>query len=789
MNETSSRRRHAAPAAARTGRRPAPSGGRPRPADLVDAGFLLALTALALLGLRTTYSGSGYLLTGLAAAAIGIGLSYLSTARRWPVLISLLLLVIAYFLFGGLLVLRSQAPGGVAPSGSVLSDLATGLIHVWRQLLTTLPPVAGNGPLLLPAYLIGLITGGVGFLVARRWSRPAGALLLPLIALAAVILLGTVTPAARIVQGVGFGVVALAWLIVRAQRRRPGGRAVRLQPSRIALSAGMIAVAGVGAWQLGPQLPGHDQHRVVLRNYVTTPFDIAQFPSPLVGFRAFTKDANVLYDQPLFHVAGLPTGQTVQLATLDSYNGSVWTATNATVPTGPDQPLDAFQRVGSRIETGASGAPATVTVTIDAAYADSANLAAWLPMAGTADSIKFSGPDAAAEAQQFRYNLATGSGVVAGGLPKGASYTVSTLIDNPTLPADAAPAGTPTLSSERDAFVSSRADQWSVKISGVVDQVQAVARYLRQHGAYSDGGPGQTQYLPGHSVGRLTSFLNAPQLVGDDEQYAATFALMSNYLGLPARVVLAASPEADGTVEGKDVQALVQVEVRSSSGSEWVTIPRSQFMPDQTKTPDKQPPQTVQNAQAAVVPPPNPVQPPNTLDQVSQPDQNVVGAAPDPKTKHQQWQLPGWVRPVLEYAGIPILALLVLAGLIVAAKSGRRRRRRRRGTPAQRLAMGWRELLDYARDFGTTVPVEATRREQATAVGSRLGENATATVLPLARAADAGVFGPTDPQPQDAESYWRDVDSARRGLRRGRGFWSRIRAAISLRSWRRAATS
>jgi len=59
---------------------------------------------------------------------------------------------------------------------------------------------------------------------------------------------------------------------------------------------------------------------------------------------------------------------------------------------------------------------------------------------------------------------------------------------------------------------------------------------------YSDGAGDEAQYLPGHSIGRLTTFLTGIQLVGDDEQYAAIFALMTNFLGVPARVVLAPSP-------------------------------------------------------------------------------------------------------------------------------------------------------------------------------------------------------------------------------------------------------
>ena len=52
----------------------------------------------------------------------------------------------------------------------------------------------------------------------------------------------------------------------------------------------------------------------------------------------------------------------------------------------------------------------------------------------------------------------------------------------------------------------------------VLARVLSVAAYLHQDGAWSDGGPGESEFLPGHSLGRLNVFLNSAQVVGDDEQ-------------------------------------------------------------------------------------------------------------------------------------------------------------------------------------------------------------------------------------------------------------------------------
>jgi hypothetical protein len=751
----------------------APTSARPLAARaVVDAAFVLGLTAIALYGLRTTYSGTGYLVTGVVAAVLGVAVASLVTAVRGPAWVVLPLLPIAYFLLGGAIAL-----GHPVPTGAVLDQLASVLVGGWKELLTTLPPVAGSGRLLAIPYVLGLLAGVVGAGTAQHTNTRFAPALGPALALVAVLLLGTAQPAAKVWQGVAFSCAVVCW----AALRRPDARPITFSispgtPQRAVIGLLVLTIAGVGAVWLGPRLPGNSGHRVVLRDYVKPPFDIAAYPSPLAGFRKYTKDAHLLYDQTLFTERGLPSGVPVRLATLDAYDGSVWGATNGTVPSGPGQPIDAFQRVGSRI--GTSGGPdVRATVTIDAPYASASDIDAWVPSVGTLRSITFTGANGHAHEEQFRYNLATGAGVVADRFAAGDRYTIQARATSRALPKDAAPYGSPTIDPAQDAFVASRANQWSARTSGVIPQALAVARYMRDNGAYSDGGPGEAQYLPGHSAGRLTSFLNAQQLVGDDEQYAAAYALICNYLGLPARVVLLAEPEANGRVQGKDVHTAVEVHVRSGGSASWIMIARSQFMPDQTKKPNKQPPQTVQDAHAAVVPPPNPVQPPSTLDEPDRPEQNTqhLGKLP----REHPGALSGWFGAVVLYAGIPVAALALIALLIIGTKWRRRALRRSRGPVPDRFDAGWRELMDCARDLGATVPTGRTRQEQATALASRpAGEVASG----LAAAADAGVFGPGDPPPEAAAEFWQHVDGARRTLTRAAGRAGRLRAALNLRS-------
>jgi hypothetical protein len=141
------------------------------------------------------------------------------------------------------------------------------------------------------------------------------------------------------------------------------------------------------------------------------------------------------------------------------------------------------------------------------------------------------------------------------------------------------------------------------------------------------------------------------------------------------------------------------------------------------------------------------------------------------------FHLPGFVVAAARWGGPPLLIIGLGCGLIIGLKARRRHARRTTGTPAARLAKGWREIVDCARDLGTVMPGGRTRREQGALLGG-LG------VAPLAHAADAHVFGPTEPPEREAEAYWQEVDKARKQMSHDVGRWRRIRAALSLASFR-----
>jgi hypothetical protein len=262
-------------------------------------------------------------------------------------------------------------------------------------------------------------------------------------------------------------------------------------------------------------------------------------------------------------------------------------------------------------------------------------------------------------------------------------------------------------------------------------------------------------------------------MVGDDEQYAVTMALMAGELGIPARVVMGFYPDEDQAqkgvfaANGNSLHAWVEV---AFDGVGWLpfdpTPPEDQVPNDQTTKPKADPkPQVLQ--------PPPPVQepvdlPPTVPDDREGEDEDNPAAA-----------ILGLIAAI---GGISLLSIAVLMApfiVIAALKAKRRRERLEAERAADRISGGWDELVDRAVDFGTPVRPGATRSEDADVVGTAFEEPRVAT---LARRADVEVFGPTDPTPTEVEEFWRQVDEIVDGMRERSTFWGRVRAGVSMRS-------
>ncbi|GAA1926797.1 DUF3488 and transglutaminase-like domain-containing protein [Nocardioides hwasunensis] len=746
----------------------------------IDIAFTLLLVVVALTALGTSFTGSSYLVVGVLGAVIAVVVTHLTRAAGWPIISAVVICLVLFFLLGGPLCLRSLGDTSVLPGASTLGRVADEAIFGWKDLLTTLPPIDGDGPLLVLPWMAGMVAGLVGLGLAQLPVRRAWlAALLPVLGLTLVlsgaIVVGVRHPQSLLLQGSVFAGLALAWLAVRARRASADVQGGSASYVRGVGAVVMLAVAAGIAFPASAFFAGDEGDRAVARNWIEPPFDIGKYPSPLAGFRQYVDlkgrtDPTNVYDKTLFDIEGVEPGTLVRFATMDRYDGMVWGATDDALP-GPAD--DSFQRVSSTIDNPVEGDEVEVTITLDEGYKG-----VWLPTVGALQSMDFLTGDARAKAEIFRYNLATSTAVVPSGLQRGDRYTFTAIEPDAELTPETVASADVTGLPPTATFIQGPAEKWTEEAGpDPMARVLAAAAHLKREGKYSDGiGRTERIYVAGHSAWRLSDeFVNAPQIVGNDEQYAATMALIATSIGVPARVVLGATVPEGGRVTGKDVSAWV--ELRAADGS-WRTLPTDAFM--STTPPADQIPETNTPMSGTVIPPPNPIPPPSDAGEQSDADlkeRRATRKNADEDDEGLIVGLPAWVGVVLTYVGGPLLLLALLLGAIVGLKAVRRHRRRSADSPSARFVGAWRELVDHARDLGQVVPLgpTVTRREQS--VGIVSGE-----AVALARRADSFVFGPSTPEVAAATTYWASVDAERRAMSAGVGRRQRLLAAISLRS-------
>lgn len=737
--------------------------GRPAGRATVDVVCLVGTLALVLAPLLEVYGG----LTALPALAggllLGTTVAALGAARRWSAITVVAAVVVVFVLAGGALAAPSTTVAGVIPTPSTVLDLARGAASTWKQVLTLQPPVGSDGTLLVAAYLLALVGSCLAVSVAlraRTGAAAASAAIVPVAALVATIVLGTRRPiVAPVVTGVVLVVVLLPWAAWRAGL---------LRARRVVATGALVAVA-VAAGIVGAPVVVGATDRLVVRDEMVPPFDPRDYPSPLSAFREFVKE-----DAPLFTVSGLPENARVRLATMDRYDGVVWNVAGD----GSAQASGEFRRVGSEIDTTVRGDRAHVEFTVDELTG------VWLPTVGQATAFDISDPDAASA---LRYNDATGGAVLTGGVHDGLEYGIDVVVPrepaaNEVGDAPKSDIAQPALVGVPDAATATAADV-ARDAGSPVQITETLEAWLAEEGYFSHGVQvSGTESLSGHGADRITSLLVGDLMVGDGEQYAAAMALMVREMGLPARVVLGFIPEpgaGDGPVEvtGEDIQAWVEV---AFQGYGWVPFDPTP-PPEQTPQEEDQEKPSEPNPQVVQPPPPPPgaVTPPDEdteQPQTDEPDETDDGSA-------LFWR-------IARAAGIAAIPLLLLASpllVVIALKALRRRRRRRSPDPVARVAGGWDEVLDTARDLRRPVGALATRNESARALAASFadvpgGALVATRVGALARSADHAVFSANEPSGAHATAYWADVQQTVEAMTRSVGWRRRVRARVSTAS-------
>lgn len=697
-----------------------------------DILVLGTLSLLGVLGLETSFGDYNFLVAGLGGLLVGTIVAIACSVFRLGLLVSILAAVIAYFLLGTPFTMPHDGVLVVLPSLQSIAGLGLGAVFGWSDIVTLSTPV--EAPYYMPVlpYFAAWLVAVVGTMLAVRWLptrnrtvwRSSVLLIGPVLLYLAGILMGTDEAYYAGIRGVAFAVITLVWLGWRHASAGAGaaadsadaGAAPRAPSQLLRRKATGTAIVVAGAVLVGSLAgaalaPVQDDNRYVLRNEIQPPFDPLQFPSPLAGFRSYTK---MLTDTPLFTVEGLSTGEVLRLASMDSYDGKLW---NVAGPGSATVGAGSFRLVGRTIPeppliTSAQSSTVTISVT---GYSD-----VWLPGVGYPTTIDFADSASAASAENLRYNAGTGTAVLTSGVRKGYRYQVKaelqqTYKDEDLEAVPVARVNLPPVENIPDVVVA-KAVEFIGDAETPIDQLRAIEKALKtqgflSHGLASDGVPSRA----GHGADRIDELFTRSQMVGDQEQYAAAMALMARNLGFPARVVMGFAPDvpegaASVDITGNDVTAWVEVAFDKIG---WVPFNPT---PDKTDVPQDQTPKPKS------VPQPQVRQPPRTDNQSD--DLLTAVEIDDTKKddKDKQFLLPGWAWALMGIAAIPLVAFFGPLLVIALLKARRRRRRKNRGSGDERVAGAWDELADGYAELGFEVPRASTRRQVATRLESQLAE-------------------------------------------------------------------
>jgi transglutaminase-like putative cysteine protease len=737
----------------------------------VNTVMLWLATIVAASALWPIYASTAFLVMVAVALAVGTLIAILGAIFRWPAFVVMLATVVGFFAVGVPVAVPSKAQFGVLPTLSGLADLVTGVALGWKQLLTITLPVGAYEALLVPAFVLVLVSTVVGLTVALRARWGELGVLSPIVLFIVATAFGPEFPDRPVVAPIALMVIVLFWLVwFRWYRRRTairmlisrtgdaavGGEAPVAGLRTVIAAGAIMAVASVGAVAGAAALPP-SADRTVLRTTIVQPFDPRDYVSPLAGFRSFWRPNEV--DSSQFSVDGLPAGDRIRLATMDTYDGIVFSVGSGDVSTESGS----FTRVPYRFDqSGVDGDRVSITVTIDS-YAG-----VWLPTVGQFESIEFAGDAAADKRNAFYYNDVTGTAAVIGGLSQGDSYTLTAVI--PRQPAvdqwDTLTPGSATVPTPASvpSEIATKLDEYTADVEGAGAKLAAMIAGLSAEGYISHGvGADEPASRSGHAADRIAQLLSAPRMIGDAEQYAVAAALMANQLGFPARVVLGFQPQTS-VVRGSDVSAWIEV---STAQFGWVALDPT---PPVREIPDEQPPDNAQVSRPPTIVPP-PVIDSERFDRQTTPD--------------SEQELPPDLDPVLQallvllrVTGWVLLAAAIIVApflLIIAAKLRRRHLRRRAPGTIEQISGGWQEFEDSVIDHGLSPATSATRSEVAAIAGGVQSQV-------LAAVADRAIFSPDEPAPSDVDSVWRAVDELHASLDEGLTRWQKLKARISLRS-------
>ncbi len=725
----------------------------------------LWLTAIVIIGatwFSPVYDGFRFMayvgLAGVCSAGVELALT------RWQVdaVFRLPAHLLAVVLSGQAALFWSQSLLGL-PTPASVAAFARAAVGGWTELLTTSLTAPATGALLIPPFLLTWIS--VAICARTAWSRTIWLHLLGV----AIILIGALVfwPSDHGLLVVGAAAVfvgGLAYLARSAAERGPsvtGGGPTNQQPRgvvfrRWSVMAVPLMVVGLVLVGAAPPVLGHrGTNRSTLRRLAQPAFDVAALGSPLSEFKAHLAPpvANSVVADVVMRSAG-PTPMRWRLASLDSYDGRIWSVGRQGSQAGVYEDVRSASSQARLVGSG----EAEINV--------QALSGSWLPIGGANAGLVGKGT----LARRAKINFTSGAVVVPGGVQNGDRYNIryqevarptvreltATPVDPDVAVGDALelPVAMRTLN---ESLVAGKQTDYA--------RVAAIADYFRTTG-FVDG-----DTVPGHSLGRLTGVANGSDApVGSGEQFAAAAGALVRSLGIPVRVAVGFVPAIDPTdrtviLRNQDIAAWIEVKFEKYG---WVVF-------DVTPPADRRPTQrTVKRLEQPtlgavdVEPGPNVEQSEERL----APKPKPVESAPKPKhplVSTTTWKLLGGV-------SIAVMALLGYVGLVRAARAAKRRRRRNHADPSRRVAGAFDEVLDLHQEFGWRPRPSSSIRQIVRDLGPQPNSEA---MRRLGAATERAAFHDGAPTEELVDSSWADADRIMRDLRLTASRTERARSMVN----------
>ena len=708
--------------------------------SVVDGIVVVVSSAMILSILDDSFADRSYLVAGLVPVvllvALALAMRRVHEGGWWYSLVGLA----AFVPLGAWAALREPGPW-LFPTLRTVGRVLTGSVDAPLTLVSTVPPVEPSGQVMLVPFLIGFLAAFPAAWLAVATTRPLAPAIPLLAALAATIPLGVLAPSLMVTRGMLVAVVVLGWAAVRARRREALVGAAR--GSVPAATAAVLTVVLVSALAVLLVPDGDVSDRVLLSGRNDTPL-VADTP---------VLPARRTDDIRLFTASGVPDGHRLRLAVLDLYDGAAW------IPAEDSPGSDGygtFKRVGAAVTALHPGTTAVVRVKFKPGYSSD-----WLPMLGELTSIDFDFNPGRTDVGDVRYNQATASALVLGGVDVRDKYRFESVVGDASF-TRRDPTREPTEEQRQPggAFLDDDLQPFDRPELLPLERALLLARYLRSHGTVRVAEAfDQSPDMLGHRM------LGSQRMTGTAFQYSALMALGASRLGVAARVVTGAAPGRGGLVDYGDLTSWVELQFEDGT---WRPLDLERYLGSRVLEEGTEP-----------VPAPDPAEfVQEQLDQASKGRDREIGPPSVPSESRPAWQVALGV--VAAMAALALAALL----LVPVAKLLRRARRRRTSSWSGLYVNGWQEVLDAARDRGTPVPEGWSRAAQSTQLG----------VPPdLARWADAAVFAPTAPPGEDGRDFWDACQQLRRRLvaeaDRRRRWWSRVNPASLMAGWARGRRS